>query len=91
MKKKHFEEEENIRLQHAKLMAMFAELDPSPVFRFDLSCEIVLANNAGNKLLASKPMLGVKIYNLLPELKDMNLAKCINEGETDGDYLCNWR
>jgi len=81
MRKKHFEEEENIRLQHAKLMAMFAELDPSPVFRFDLSGEVILANNAGNKLLASKPMLGEKIYSLLPELKNINLTKCINEGE----------
>ena len=81
MRKKHLEEEENIRLQHAKLMAMFAELDPSPVFRFDLSGEIILANNAGHKLLASKPILGEKIYSLLPELKEMNLAKCINESE----------
>ncbi len=81
MKKKHIEEEENIRLQHAKLMAMFAELDPSPVFRFDLSGEIILTNNAGNKLLASKPMPGEKIYSLLPELKNINLTKCINEGE----------
>ncbi|MFA6025818.1 MAG: HAMP domain-containing sensor histidine kinase [Ignavibacteriaceae bacterium] len=81
MRKKHIEEEENIRLQHAKLMAMFAELDPSPVFRFDLSGEIILTNNAGNKLLVSKPIPGEKIYSLLPELKDINLAKCINEGE----------
>jgi len=81
MRKKHLEEEENIRLQHAKLMAMFAELDPSPVFRFDLSGGIILANNAGNKLLTSKPIWGEKIYDLLPALKEMNLAKCINEGE----------
>jgi len=81
MRKKHVEEEENIRLQHAKLMAMFAELDPSPVFRFDLSGEVILANNAGNMLLSSKPIPGEKIYNLLPELKVLNLAKCINEGE----------
>lgn len=81
MQKKHLEEEENIRLQHAKLMAMFAELDPSPVFRFDISGEIVLANNAGNKLLASHPVIGEKIYNIVPELKNINLAKCINDGE----------
>lgn len=81
MKKKHIEEEENIRLQHAKLMAMFAELDPSPVFRFDLSGDIVLANKAGHNLLASKPLSGEKIYTLLPELTSINLTKCINEGE----------
>ena len=81
MKKKHFEEEENIRLQHAKLMAMFAELDPSPVFRFDLSGDIVLANKAGHNLLASKPLSGEKIYTLLPELTSINLTKCINDGE----------
>jgi signal transduction histidine kinase len=81
MKKKHNEEEENIRLQHAKLMAMFAELDPSPVFRFDLSGDIVLANKAGHNLLASKPLSGEKIYTLLPELTSINLTKCINEGE----------
>lgn len=81
MKKKHIEEEENIRLQHAKLMAMFAELDPSPVFRFDLSGDIVLANKAGHNLLASKHLSGEKIYTLLPELTSINLTKCINEGE----------
>ena len=81
LKKKHREEEENIRLQHAKLMAMFAELDPSPVFRFDLSGDIVLANKAGHNLLASKPLSGEKIYTLLPELTSINLTKCINEGE----------
>lgn len=81
MQKKHKEEAENIRLQHAKLMAMFAELDPSPVFRFDLSGDIVLANKAGHNLLASKPLSGEKIYTLLPELTSINLTKCINEGE----------
>ena len=81
MKKKHLEKEKNIRLQHAELMAMFAELDPSPVFRFDINGKIILANNAGNKLLVSKPMLGENIINVIPELKEIDLNACIKEGK----------
>lgn len=81
MRKKHFEQEKNLLLSHAEMMALFAELDPAPIFRFDLNGEIKLANRAGNSLIAKRNVIGEKIYNLFPELENKNLSKLINEGE----------
>ena len=41
MKHKYIKERENLHLKQNKLMAMFAELDPDPVFRFDSQGKIL--------------------------------------------------
>lgn len=81
MQKKHFEEQRNFRLQQAELMALFAEADPDPVFRFSLSGEILMANKAGTILLANKIVVGMNICSLIPELNAIDLSKCIKNGK----------
>lgn len=82
MQKKHLEKERDIKLENAKLMALFAELDPDPVLRFDPTGKILLTNNAGAKLVAEQSPVGKKIDAIVPVLKDISLSKCIASGET---------
>jgi signal transduction histidine kinase len=82
MQKKHFEEKQNLRLQQAELMAMFAELDPDPVFRCNTDGIIQMANKAGIELLRGKAAATSKKINaLIPEINHIDLNKSIQLGE----------
>ena len=81
MRVKHLKEEENIRLQQAELMAKFAELSPDIILRFDIDGKIVLANNSAHKILHKTSILGMNIYNVLPEIKQYSLNVIIMTGE----------
>lgn len=61
-------ERENIALKSAKLMALFAELDPDPVIRIDSKGTIIVTNNAAKKILSSENLQGIKITDVLPFL-----------------------
>ena len=81
MKRKHLEEEEILKLQHAELMALFAELSPDPILRFNKNGAILLSNMAAHSVFGK--MLGhpTNIKSLFIELSDLDVDLFINEGE----------
>lgn len=82
MRKKHLQEQENLRLQQAELMALFSELSPDPIFRFDLNGKIILANNSAHKIFPSKVLVGEQVDILLPFMKTFDIHDIITYGKT---------
>ena len=82
MKKKHLEEEENLRLQQAELMALFAELSPDPIFRFESSGRIILANNSAHKIFPSRILVGETVLTVLPFIEKYNIKDIIADEKT---------
>ncbi|RJQ57559.1 MAG: hypothetical protein C4517_17095 [Stygiobacter sp.] len=82
LKKKHFIEEENLKLQQAELMALFASLSPDPIFRFDETGKIILANNSAHKIFPHKILLGEQVQAILPFTQDYDLLDVIDSGKT---------
>ena len=80
--KKFKEEKETLETQNAKLMALFAELDPEPLFRFNKQGKIILSNKAGIELLGEKWKEEISIVNILPPLNDFNFSGFIEDGQT---------
>lgn len=79
MRKRHLEEEENLRLQKAELMAMFAEYSPDPILRFDTSGKVILANNEATKLFSIPASNGTNVSSLIPEADKFNCKKIISD------------
>jgi signal transduction histidine kinase len=85
----HIQNEKKILLDHdTKLMAVFAELDPEPVFRFDTSGIILMTNEAGFKLGNNYSLVGRELNSIIPEIIDFDLCKCIQDGEQI-DFISN--
>ena len=82
MKKKHLLEQENLRLQQAELMALFSELSPDPIFRFDQNGEIILANNSAHKIFPSQALVGEHVEFVLPFIKTFDINDIIESGKT---------
>lgn len=80
MQKEHLQEQQSLRLQQAELMAMFAQSDPDPVFRFEIDGSIQLSNTPGSELLKGASLMNMKIWEIIPETKAVNLAECIRNG-----------
>ncbi len=59
-------EKESLELKTAKLMALFAELDPDPVIRIDSNGSIVVTNDAAQKVFSSRSLIGENIAQILP-------------------------
>lgn len=59
-------EKENIELKSAKLMALFAQLDPDPLIRIDSNGMIIETNNAAQKVSPLLDLKGKKINDILP-------------------------
>ncbi len=64
-------------------MALFAELNPEPVIRFDKSGKILQSNPAANKLFEKGKLEENWITNVLPECKNADLQKIINEDKVE--------
>ena len=62
------EEKANLELQSAKLMALFAELDPDPVIRADKEGNIIETNIAAQMVFESGNLKVRNIFQLLPEI-----------------------
>lgn len=62
--KKHEQELNEEKLKNARVMAMFAELDPDPLIRINDKGIIIKTNNAADKLLADRDVKS--IIDLLP-------------------------
>ncbi len=77
MKKKHLEEEKNLRLEQAELMALFAELSPDPILRFDAEGIIILANNSAHKIFPHRILVGEHSETILPFLSNYDVKEII--------------
>lgn len=77
MKKKHLEVEKNIRMEQAELMALFAELSPDPIFRFDSEGKIILANNSAHKIFPNRILVGEQSKTILPFLNSYDIKEII--------------
>ena len=77
LQKKHIEEKKEYELKNARLMALFAELDPAPIIRIDIDGKIIHCNDAANLLNNDKPIIGMNASEFFPELKESpsNLIK----------------
>lgn len=82
LRKKHLKEEENMRLQQAESIALFAELSPDPIFRLDESGKIILANNSAHKIFPHHVLLGETAQDLFPFIKNKEIKEIIDEEMT---------
>jgi signal transduction histidine kinase len=80
MRIRHIQEEEKISLQQAELMALFAELSPDLILRFNSKGKVVLANNSAHQVFHKKFMLGGQIDDVLPRVSRFNYVKLIESG-----------
>jgi len=62
-------------------MALFAELNPEPVFRFNRDGGVLKANPAANKSFNSNNIEDSHIFNLLPGTRNINLSELIDKAE----------
>jgi signal transduction histidine kinase len=77
---KHQLEKENIELKNSRLMAMFAELDPEPLFRFNVKGEIILTNESGSNILKELGSSITTVADLLPLPEEFNFEEFISKG-----------
>lgn len=63
-----------------KLMALFAELNPSPVFRFDEEGNVLMANPAAVEILHRGSLIGLPLTSLIPDIEELDFAVCIRDG-----------
>ncbi len=82
MHKRHVEEQERLKVQQTELMALFAELSPDPIIRFDNKGKIVLANNSAHKIIPHRMLLGEQIDTILTFMKDYDIEDIIKNDKT---------
>jgi two-component system NarL family sensor kinase len=63
---KFHKEKEKIELKSAKLMTLFAQLDPDPLIRIDSNGTIIETNKAAQKVSSLPELRGKKINDILP-------------------------
>jgi len=81
LQKIHLAEKRDIELTNAKLMALFAELDPEPLFRFNCKGEVTLTNNAGVRVFGDDNIIGKEINRIISEIKIDNFGEFIADGK----------
>lgn len=64
-----------------KSMALFARLNPEPVFRFNRKRIVLQSNPAANNIFQKQDIVHEKIDHLLPELETIDTEKLIDENE----------
>lgn len=72
--------ERTLAEKETRLMALFAELNPSPVLRFDMAGRILMANPAAMKVFNKKTLTGVALSSILSGINDQELTECIING-----------
>ena len=66
--------------QVLRQMALFAELNPGPVLRFDHNGVILSSNPAALTVLGEKAKEGSQLASVTPAMADIDLERCIREG-----------
>jgi PAS domain S-box-containing protein len=64
----------------AKFMALFAELNPSPVLRFDRKGKVLMANPAAVRILNINTLSEIYLSSIVPGIEELDLKECINKG-----------
>jgi len=67
--------------EQAQLMALFTELNPTPVMRFDTEGVITMANPAAGDVFGKPGVEGLPLTIILPELAELDLNACITNCE----------
>ncbi len=82
-------EKELIELKSAKLMALFAELDPDPLLRINLNGEIIATNLAAKEVLKNENLIGENIKDIFPSinLRDYPLQQRLIQKFDDEYFL----
>lgn|GEM_PF-475628 len=75
-------EKESLELKSAKMMALFAQLDPDPVIRLNQFGEILETNEATKLVFANSEIVGRKISDLIPTLQLPENSIITNETKT---------
>ncbi len=65
--------------KEAESMALFAKLNPEPVFRFDAHGIILQSNPASNEAFRSETIVGKEIVELIPEISNINFKEFIDK------------
>ena len=81
--KKHNLEKENLELKNAQLMALFAELDPDPLFRFNDEGRIILSNKEGKRLFKNIDIHNEHAASIFPSLGKFDFKNCITNGKSE--------
>jgi signal transduction histidine kinase len=87
MKKKHLDAEKNLRLEQAELMALFVSLSPDPIFRFDSTGLIILANNSAHKIFPDKNLVGEQTQTILPFINNYDINDVIANNKSISDTI----
>lgn len=82
LQRKYLRERESLELKNARMMALFAELDPNPILRFDPEGNILLVNRAGQHLFKKWADNKLSVTELFHALKEINLKECIEQGDS---------
>ncbi len=75
-------EKESLELKSAKMMALFAQLDPDPVIRLNQFGVILETNEATKLVFANSDIVGRKISDLIPTLRLPENSVITNETKT---------
>jgi PAS domain S-box-containing protein len=67
--------------EYVRLMALFAELNPDPVMRFDPSGRIIMANAAAAVAFAEHDLDHGNLVDILPQQDSLSLAALIGRGD----------
>ncbi len=87
LRQRFLEEKENLRLQQAELMALFYELSPDPILRFDVTGKIIVANKAAQEVFGGSILMGEYIEKVIKNLASFNLGLLVNSDEMQRFYL----
>lgn len=79
---------ETLTESYGRSLALFTELNPSPLLRFDRSGRIQLANQAATAAFDAGNLIGEQLGDLVPGLTAQALAELIDGG---GVIRCEWR
>ncbi len=77
LQKKHLDETNALELKNARLMALFAELDPDPVIRTDINGKIIYTNDSAKHLVKKGDITGKLINEIIPQI-DIPVIDYIN-------------
>jgi len=82
LQKQHQLEKEVLELKNSRLMAMFAELDPEPLFRFNNKGEVIFTNESGSLILDSMGVKNAIVTDIFPVSESLNYENFITRGNT---------
>jgi signal transduction histidine kinase len=64
--------------KEVKSMALFAELNPDPVLRFDRDGKVIMANPAAVNILGRRSLNGMPLTSIIPGLEETDFSACIS-------------